>query len=92
MRTISAKVNEELYTLAKEIAKKNGLSLSAMLKQAFTTASIKDISYEKKILHQLHRIGNNINQLSRHCNTKKVLDRQILSSLLRIETDLKELL
>ena len=92
MKTISAKVTDELYERAKQIAKDNSLSVSAMIKQAFTTASIKDISYEKKILHQLHRIGNNVNQLSRHCNTKKVLDRQILLSLLRIETDLKELL
>ena len=92
MKTISAKVDEELYNKAKRIAQENGLTVSAMLKQAFTSATIKDTSADRKILHELHRIGNNLNQIARHANTHKALDRQVLASLVSIESDLKELL
>ncbi len=92
MRTISAKVDDELYETAKRVAEANGLTVSKMLKQAFTSATIKDTSSEQKLLQELNRIGNNLNQIARYVNTKKVLDRQVLASLARIESDLKELL
>ena len=92
MKTIGAKVDDELYETAKRVAEANGLTVSKMLKQAFTSAVIKDTSHEQKILHELHRIGNNLNQIARYTNSKKVLDRQVLASLSRIENDLKELL
>ncbi len=92
MKTISAKVDDELYNTAKRVAEANGLTVSKMLKQAFTSATIKDTSADRKILHELHRIGNNLNQIARYANTKKVLDRQVLASLARIEEDLKGLL
>jgi len=92
MRTISAKVDDELYETAKRVAEANGLTVSKMLKQAFTSATIKDTSHEQKLLHELHRIGNNLNQIARHANTRGGLDRQVLASLSRIESDLKELL
>jgi antitoxin component of RelBE/YafQ-DinJ toxin-antitoxin module len=92
MKTISAKVDDELYETAKRVAEANGLTVSKMLKQAFTSATIKDTSYEQKILFELNRIGNNLNQISKYANTHKKLDMQILSSLARIEDDLKKLL
>ncbi len=92
MRTISAKVDDELYETAKRVAETLGLTISKMLKQAFTTAAIKDTRYERELLYELHRIGNNINQIAKYANTNKVLDRQILASLARFESDLKELL
>ncbi len=92
MKTIGARVDDELYEIAQRIANENGLTVSKMLKQAFTTAVIKDVSHERKLLHEIHRIGNNINQISKYANTKKVLDRQVLSMLSKIESDIKELL
>jgi len=92
LKTISAKVDDELYETAKRVAEANGLTVSKMLKQAFTSATIKDTSYEQKLLHELHRIGNNLNQIARYANTHKALDRQVLASLARIEEDLKGLL
>ncbi len=44
------------------------------------------------LLYELHKIGNNINQLARYANTNKALDRQILSELVKIEDRLKTLL
>ncbi len=89
MKTIGAKVDDALYETAQRVANENGLTVSKMLKQAFTTATIKDLSYERRLLHELHRIGNNINQVAKYANTNKALDRQVLAMLLRIESDLK---
>ena len=44
------------------------------------------------LLYELHKIGNNINQVARYANTNKALDREILSELIRIEDRLKTLL
>jgi hypothetical protein len=41
------------------------------------------------LLYELHKIGNNINQLAKHANTNKALDRTILDALSRIENELK---
>lgn len=89
MKTIGAKVDDALYETAQRVANENGLTVSKMLKQAFTTATIKDLSYERRLLHELHRIGNNINQVAKYANTNKALDRQVLAMLSRIESDLK---
>ncbi len=92
MRTISAKVNDELYELANRTAQENGLTVSSMLKQSFTSAVIKDTSEEKRIFCELKRIGNNLNQVARYTNIKKVLDRQVLASLSRIEKEVRQIL
>lgn len=45
----------------------------------------------RAFIAELCRCGNNINQVARHLNTTKSLDRVALSMLSRIETHLKEL-
>ncbi len=92
MRTISAKVDDKLYELANSIAQENGLTVSAMLKQSFTSAVIKDTAEEKRIFGELKRIGNNLNQVARYTNIKKVLDRQVLASISRIEKEVRKVL
>jgi len=52
----------------------------------------KEGQTDTALLYELHKIGNNINQLARHANTQNALDRQILSELVRIEDRLKTLL
>jgi len=47
---------------------------------------------DPKLLYSLHKIGNNINQISHNCNINKSIDREVLASLIRIETELKTLL
>ncbi len=43
------------------------------------------------LLYELKRIGNNINQIARHCNASRAVDRAALDALLSIERELKEL-
>ena len=92
MRTISAKVSDELYEIAKKKAEENNLTISSMLKQAFTTATIKDKSVEIALAEEINRVGNNLNQISRHANIHKALDRSVLASIKFIEQRLDEVL
>ena len=92
MPTVSAKVSDDEKLNFTKIAKENNLSVSAMIKQAFNNATIKDTTDEKKIHYELKRIGNNLNQVAYHCNSNNVIDKQVLLSLSRIEEELKKLL
>lgn len=44
-----------------------------------------------KLLYELHKIGNNINQIAKYANTHKKLDDYILISLSKIEKQLEGL-
>jgi len=45
-----------------------------------------------KLLYQLNKIGNNLNQIARHTNEKKEIDTEVLISLNSIEKMLMRLL
>jgi len=91
MKTISAKVTDEFYLLAKKVAKENNISVSSMIKQAFETSKIQDKSIELKILNELHLLRIELSYLSEHCNIENMLDKQILFTLSSMEKSLKEI-
>ena len=45
----------------------------------------------KELLYEINRIGNNLNQIAKHCNTTKTIDKLVLQSLVEIEKKLNEL-
>ncbi len=47
---------------------------------------------DPKLLYQLNKIGNNLNQIARYANVKKELDTDVLISLSSIEKMLMRLL
>jgi len=47
---------------------------------------------DKIIFYELRKIGNNLNQIAKYANEKKILDREILASLINIKKDLNNLL
>lgn len=91
MKTISAKVTDEFYNLAKKVAKENNISVSSMIKQSFETSKIQDKSIELKMLNQLHIIREEVSKISEHCDINKVIDKQLLFTLSSIEESLKEI-
>lgn len=46
---------------------------------------------DPKLILEVARIGNNINQLSHHCNTLSKIDQGALTTLIEIERQLKRL-
>jgi len=91
VKTISAKVTDEFYNLAKKVAKENNISVSSMIKQSFETSKIQDKSIELKMLNQLHIIREEVSKISEHCDINKVIDKQLLFTLSSIEESLKEI-
>jgi len=43
-------------------------------------------------LYEINRIGNNLNQIAKHCNIKKSVDKLVLKELVDIEKKLNELM
>ena len=46
----------------------------------------------QKILHELNRWGNNLNQIAKWCNTQKNVDTEILDEVKKIRQELQKLL
>ena len=44
------------------------------------------------LLYEVAKIGNNLNQIAKHCNQKKKVDIEVLTNLVALEKNLKELL
>jgi len=47
---------------------------------------------DPNLMYQIVKIGVNLNQIAKHANIKKRVEREILTALVRIEKDLKQLL
>jgi len=90
MRTISAKVSDEIYELISDIAKHKNITISEAIKQSILNARIEDKQDKKIIAYELNRIGNKLNQIAKHCNIKKAVDIAVLQELKIIEDLLRE--
>jgi len=85
--------DDEIMQCKKEAAE-NGLSVSAMLKQAYFNAEIVDVKKVKSLeIEQnfhLNRIGNNVSQVAKYCNFNGgIINQLVLSSLMEIQDDCK---
>ena len=80
----SYRVSEEELEIIKANAKKAGLSLSEYQRQACLNPVIvvKESVADVKLIHQLLRIGTNLNQLTKHANIHKNYDSKRLNMLL----------
>ena len=47
---------------------------------------------DPELVRELGRIGSNLNQITKHANTKKELDSQVLQGVQRIELMIKQLI
>jgi len=88
MRTISAKVSDEVYQIVDELATTKNISKSEVIKQAILNSKIEDTSLKKRKLFELNSIGNNLNQIARYCNAKKSVNLAVLEQLKIIEKKL----
>lgn len=95
MATVSAWVSDEEKARCVQIAKKLGLSESSIIKQAFENAEILDVKKVKYIeiekLAYLSWSANSLSQIAQYCNNKKIIDKVVLSYLLEIYNDVKNL-
>lgn len=95
MPTVSAWVSDEEKARCVNVAKKLGQSESSIIKQAFKNAEILDVKKMKSIeierLTYLNWIANSLSQISEYCNNTKMIDKVVLSCLLEMYNDVKNL-
>ena len=100
MKTISAKIDDELHeAILKKIDEIDPkITMSKFIKNSLTKSlkfkSDKPLELKDdkiKIVYELNRIGNNLNQISKHCNIKKAVDVATLQELKIIENLLMEI-
>jgi len=51
-----------------------------------------DNNIPHELLYQIAKIGTNLNQISKHCNITRVIDRLVLCELVEIRKELQKLL
>jgi hypothetical protein len=89
---ISFRVNEHDYAKLKESADNLGMSVTAFAKMRAQNARIVKPKFDKedslKLISELNRIGNNINQIAMASNMRSQFRADIVDSM--IEKNLKE--
>lgn len=49
------------------------------------------VKADPQLLYHLAKIGNNLNQITKHLNTTKVVDSVVISSIIEIQEEIKKL-
>ena len=84
------------------MADDNNITISKLLKKALkkiTNDDIKNIDetmktkteINKRLVYELNRIGQNLNQIAKYTNSKKILDKLVLGELIQIEKQLQKI-
>ena len=92
-KKVTIRFTGDEYNKLNKNASDLGLTLSAYIRhkvlgnrERITTKCTKELLYE------INRIGNNLNQIAKHCNIKKSVDKLVLKELVDIEKKLNELM
>ena len=83
---------EKLDNLVKEHKVKN---ISDFIRQVVLTGKFKTTQAQQnyeRLLYEINKIGNNINQIAKLCNIEKQIDIKALEELAKIEEELSILL
>jgi len=100
-KQIKVNLNPDFYQKILKYAEINEMSIAEVFRQCVGTkiedsreAKIRRVhkSTDPKLLYQLNRIGNNLNQVAKYLNSGQVLDNQVLIQLVQIEENIKRFL
>ena len=95
LKFMSFRVNDDEARLIEERAHECGLARSRFLREAAlgNTLRARPKALDRRAIHQLARIGNNLNQLSRHANaTRRIeLSRRLAEVLDEVDRTIRRL-
>lgn len=100
-KQVKVNFTPEHFARLEELSNKNGVSKAEWIRRKLKLnyedmpqpkGKVQTKEADPKLIYELAKIGNNINQLARQANVNKALDREILSALVRIEDKLKTVL
>lgn len=94
-RRIEIRVCESEYSQLKAKAENSDITISDLIRNSALSAktwSVKDKALESERIRQIAKIGNNLNQIARFCNTyKSAADTfEICQYLVSIENELEK--
>ncbi len=91
-KRVTIRFTDDEYNQLKAKADELDISLSTYIRKK-TLGNRERISTkcDKKLLYEINRIGNNLNQIAKHCNINKSVDKLVLKSLVEIEKKLNDL-
>lgn len=83
-------------SIAKLIRDKLGIDLKETPKSFQRSRKVRSdkkeiLKADPQLLYHLSKIGNNLNQISKHLNSNNAVDRVVLSSIVEIQNELKNL-
>lgn len=83
-------------SIAKLIRDKLGIDLKSTPKALQRNRKVRSdkkpvVKADPQLLYHLAKIGNNLNQISKHLNSNNAVDRVVLTSLIEVQEELKKL-
>jgi len=93
-KRVTVRFTDDEYNRLKEKATQFDMTLSDFIRTKLLTKreKVRPSKCDKSLLYEINRIGNNLNQIAKHCNITKSIDKLVLQSLVEIEKKLNELL
>lgn len=80
---ITFRLAEEDYQQLKNLAEKNGLTVSEYIRKQINEEPIIKVYHPREMLAQLNGIGNNINQIARHVNSSHAVAERDIEQMKR---------
>jgi len=93
-KRITIRLTNDEYLLLKQKANNLDITLSEYIRKKIlgNRERITNKCTKELLLYEINRIGNNLNQIARHCNINKSVDKLVLKELVDIEKKLNELM
>lgn len=87
MKELAEKYDTTIATLFRELAQLNQIENAKGRR-----GGVKHSKTSPELLYHIAKIGSNLNQIAKHCNTHKAVDRMTLGELTKIRDELSSLL
>ena len=93
-KRVTIRFTPDEYNSLKEKATQFDMTLSDYVRTTLLSKreKVRPSKCDKSLVYEINRIGNNLNQIARHCNTTGTVDKLVLKELVEIEKKLNELL
>lgn len=69
-----------------------GITVSSYIRNAVSSSKPPIHKFDKAMMVQISKIGNNLNQIARYVNLNKSIDQIVLKHIISIDNDLDGLL
>ncbi len=92
-KKVTIRLTQDEYNKLNNETQKLNMSMSELIRHKILNKKVRVKSkLSTQAIYELNRIGNNLNQIAKHCNITKTIDKLVLQQLVDIEKELKNLL